>query len=235
MDGILSKKSSNSYLDVISKITTVPINKIKEELKMHLIEFDLNDDYLIEILNNFSSETKIIFDTNKDKDSIYNCFSKIYGRSKIGCYVRSQKYDDDINVKGFFYLNGKLEFLKNIFSFENNDFFTCGGDSINDFGFTSYKPQDSKFFFKIISDAVYIVLFIHQNLRIILQIKDNFIKNPILYLDFNCIHLDEEYKMTEKYFEKNLDNIKNYFEELYEGSDEKYETVKELIIYQIGN
>ena len=235
MDGILSKKSPNSFLDVISKKTTVPINKIKEEIKMHLIEFELNDEYLFEILNNFSSEAKIIFDTNKDKDSIYNCLSIIYGRSKIGCYIRSQKYDDDNTMDGFFYLNGKLEFLKNIFSFENNDFFTCGGKSINDFEFRSYKPQDSKFFFKIMSDSVYIILFIHQKLRIILQIKDNFIKNPILYLDFNCIHLDEEYKMTEGYFERNLDNIKNYFEEIYEENQEKYETLKELIIYQIGN
>ena len=235
MDGILSKKSPNSFLDVISKKTTVPINKIKEEIKMHLVEFDLNDEYLIEILNNFSSETKIIFDTNKDKDSIFNCFSKIYGRSKIGCYLRSQAYDNDEVKDAFFYLNGKLEFLKNIFSFENNDFFTCGGNSINNFEFRSYKPQDSKFFFKMISDAVYIVLFIHQELRIILKIKDNFIKNPILYLDFHCIYLDEEYKMTEKYFEKNLDNINNYFEELYERSERKYETLKELIIYQIGN
>jgi len=97
------------------------------------------------------------------------------------------------------------------------------------------KTSNSKFFFKIISDAVYIVLFIHQELRIILQIKDNFIKNPILYLDFHCIHLDEEYKMSEKYFEKNLDNIKHLFEELYERHYRKYETVKELIIYQIGN
>ena len=87
----------------------------------------------------------------------------------------------------------------------------------------------------MISDSVYIVLFIHQKLRIILQIKDNFVKNPILFIDFHCTHLDEEYKMTEKYFEKNLDNINNYCEELYERSVEKYETLKELIIYQIGN
>ena len=68
-----------------------------------------------------------------------------------------------------------------------------------------------------------------------MQIKENFIKNPILFLDFNCVYCEEEYKVTEKYFEKNLNNIKHYFEELYEGSDEKYVTLKELIIYQIGN
>ena len=60
MDAILSRKSPFSFLDVISKKTKLPINKIKEEIKMHLIESDLNDEYLIEILNNFSSETKII-------------------------------------------------------------------------------------------------------------------------------------------------------------------------------
>ena len=148
MDGILSKKSPNSFLDVISKISTVPINKIKEDLKMHLIEFDLNDEYLIAILNNFSSEAKIIFDTNKDKDSIYNCLSKIYGRSKIGCYVRSRTYDVKMIGLVFFYLNGKLEFLKNIFSFENNDFFTYCRNSINNFEFISYKPQIQNFFLK---------------------------------------------------------------------------------------
>ena len=148
MDGILSKKSPNSFLDVISKISTVPINKIKEDLKMHLIEFDLNDEYLIEILNNFSSEAKIIFDTNNDKDSIHNCLSKIYGRSKIGCYVRSRTYDVKMIGLVFFYLNGKLEFLKNIFSFENNDFFTYCRNSINNFEFISYKPQIQNFFLK---------------------------------------------------------------------------------------
>jgi len=60
MDAILSRKSPFSFLDVISKKTKLPINKIKEEIKINLIESDLNDEYLIEILNNFSSETKII-------------------------------------------------------------------------------------------------------------------------------------------------------------------------------
>lgn len=68
-----------------------------------------------------------------------------------------------------------------------------------------------------------------------MQIKDNFIKNPILFLDFNCVHCEEEYKETEKYFEKNLNNIKHYFEEIYERSQGKYVNLKELIIYQIGN
>ena len=108
MDEILFKKDPNSFLDVISRKTTVPINKIKEEIKMHLIEFELNDEYLKEILQNFSSETKIIFDIKEDNDSIYTCLSKIYGRSKIGCYLRSQAYDNDEVKDAFFYLISNL-------------------------------------------------------------------------------------------------------------------------------
>ena len=129
MDEILSKKAPNSLLDAISEKCITPIFRVKEETKLHLKEFELEDEYMFQILNNFSSKTKIIFNLKKDKDSINNCISKIYGRSKIGCYLRILR--DDTIEDIFCYLNGKLELLKNIFSFENNDLFTCGLDTFH--------------------------------------------------------------------------------------------------------
>ena len=224
-------------MDVISDKFSKPIIQIKEEIKIHLNEFELTEVYMKEILKNFSSKTKIIFDLNKDKDSIYFVMSKIYGRSKIGCFIsykynRSETEHNDNLI--CCYLNGKFEFLNNVFSFENNDLFTYVATVMdyNCYGFISYKPQNSKFLYKLMNDCVYIILIIHDNIRAMFKIKDNFIKNPIEFLDSRSTFRDKE-KFTEKFFEKNMSDIKNIFDENYESSTKKYLKLKELIIYQI--
>ena len=235
MDEILSRKSPNSLLDVISDKFTKPVKLIKEEIKMHLNEFELTEVYMKEILKNFSSKTKIIFDLNKDKDSIYFVMSKIYGRSKIGCFI-SYKYNrsEDNDNLICCYLNGKFEILNNIFSFQNNDLFTYVATVMdnNCYGFISYKPQNSKFIYKLMNDCVYIILIIHDNVIAMFKIKDNFYKNPIEFLDSRSTFRDKE-KFTEIFFEKNMSDIKNIFDENYESSTKKYLKLKELIIYQI--
>ena len=233
MDEILSRKDPNSLLDVISDKFAKPIIQIKEEIKIHLNEFELTEVYMKEILKNFSSKTKIIFDLNKDKDSIYFVMSKIYGRSKIGCFI-SYKYNKDDDNLICCYLNGKFEILNNVFSFENNDLFTYVATVMdyNCYGFISYKPQNSKFLYKLMNDCVYIILIIHDNVIAMFKIKDNFYKNPIEFLDSRSTFRDKE-KFTEKFFEKNMSDIKNIFDENYESSTKKSLKLKELIIYQI--
>ena len=234
MDEILSKKAPNSLLDVISDKFSKPVKLIKEEIKMHLNEFELTEVYMKEILKNFSSKTKIIFDLNKDKDSIYFVMSKIYGRSKIGCFISYKYNDKDDDNLICCYLNGKFEILNNVFSFENNDLFTYVATVMdyNCYGFISYKPQNSKFIYKLMNDCVYIILIIHDNMRAMFKIKDNFYKNPIEFLDSHSTFRDKE-KFTEKFFEKNMNDIKNIFDENYESSNKKFLNLKELIIYQI--
>ena len=240
LDEILSWKAPNSLLDVISDKFSKNIKEIKEEIKTHLIEFELTEEYMKEILINFSSKTKIIFDLNKDKDSIKFIMSKIYRKSKIGCFVNFRYLKSSDNGLLCSYLNGKFEFVKNIFSFQNNDLFTYEAALFDKsyYGFISYKPQNSKFIYQLINnDLVYIILIIHDKIRAIFKIKDNFYKNPIEFLDFHSYIPDipgvEDY--TPNFFEKNIHNIKKIFEELYKDSNKKYFLLNELIIYQIEN
>ena len=84
---------------------------------------------------------------------------------------------------------------------------------------------------KIVSGLAYIFFIAHGRLEGVFKIKDNFLKNPILYRGY---FLKEEEKL--EYLKNNIDNI-DKIEEIFQtplsNYDIKETKLTELIIYQI--
>lgn len=93
--------------------------------------------------------------------------------------------DENYHSVQLAYLNGKLEFINNYFNFEDNDLFTYGNYQVyeGDYCFTSFKAQNSRLYAKIEFDCIYVIFYENDNINFIIKIRDNFVNNPVLYLD----------------------------------------------------
>ena len=198
---------------------------LSKDLSSHLKEFGLKDDFKNEIADKFeSSKAKLIYDVKKDGDTLVGFMSKVFGRSNIASFHALHGGDKYLSVQ-LAYLNGKLDFINNYFNFENNDLFTYGNYQVydGDFCYTSFKAQNSKLYVKIEFDCLYVIFYENDNINFIIKIRDNFVNNPVLYLD------EDNEKIT-KFFEENSEDK---VADLFNSSRSCEVTVTELQIYQI--
>jgi hypothetical protein len=125
------------------------------------------------------------------------------------------------------YLNGKFEFINNYFNFDKTDLFTYGNYQVyeGEYCFTSFKAQNSRLFVKIESDCIFVIFYEGENINFIIKIRDNFINNPILYVD-------EGNEKINQFFENHSENQVG---ELFNTSRTTEVNLTELVVYQIGD
>ena len=252
-----NKINENSFLDIISKkFKDCSLKNLIPTFVEHLNLYDLNEDYKNELINYYTAKTKIIYDMNKDDDSIVNFMSKVYGKSNLACYYDfsftiefiqrddSEDSEDEangvkqtrlINSNNFAFLNGKFEFTNDNFDFAKNNIFIFGNHgrlNDEDYHFVSFRQQYSSLLTKIKDNAIYVLF--HRDLKEIkyaIKIENNFKKNKILVAyDYGFYEsLVEEFEKDEHFekFDEKLDNLDN---------SKKIEIkFKDLIIYEIEN
>jgi predicted AlkP superfamily phosphohydrolase/phosphomutase len=76
---------------------------------------------------------------------------------------------------------------------------------------------------KIESDCIYIIFYEHGNINFIIKIRENLVKNPILYINDNLRKIEEFFK----------NNKEDKVFELFETYKSKELNLTDLAIYQI--
>lgn len=221
----LNKKEKETLMDVISKRFTKSIYVLERDLSTHLSDFGLKDDFKTEIINKFESNAKVIYDVKKDGDTLVGFMAKVFGRTNIASFHALHARDRYLSVQ-LAYLNGKIDFVNNYFNFDKTDLFTYGNYQVydGDFCFTSFKAQFSKLYVKIEFDCLYVIFYEGDSINFIIKIRDNFINNPILYLD-------EDNEKISQFFENNPEDK---VADLFNISRTLEVNLDELVIYQIG-
>ena len=144
-------------------------------------------------------------------------------------WPRSKRNINSINSA---FLKGKTEFDKNKFDFTNNDSIFYGNFrhvEDDDFNYISFQGQNTTIFVKNKKDNIYAAFYRDYTeelqLRTIVKIVNNFMKNNIVYMDL--------FEDTDEKDENNfLDNIDEWFEKC--DNWEKQEiNPKEFVVYQI--
>ena len=143
------KIEENSLLSIISK--KFNLNNIPK-LAIDLLEYtdkELSEKYQQEIINMFTTKTKIIFDSNKDSDTFFNIMIKAYGKSKLAFYhnfnTTWKSYENHSQIlqnTNLIFDNGKIEFPNNNFEFSKNDVLIYGNFSnikYNEYSFNYFK------------------------------------------------------------------------------------------------
>lgn len=207
---ILSQKEgkpiSESMIDIMERKFMKSKYLLSKDLSDHLTEFGLKDDFKKEIKDKFElSKAKIIYDVKKDGDTLVTFMAKVFGKKNIATF-HALHTDENYHSVQLAYLNGKLEFINNYFNFENNDLFTYGNYQVyeGDYCYTSFKAQNSKLYAKIEFDCIYVIFYENDNINFVIKIRDNFVNNPILYLD-------EDNDKISKFFEENSeDKVENF-------------------------
>ena len=222
----LNKTEKETLMDVISKKFIKSKYSLGKDLSTHLSDFGLKDDFKTEIINKFESNAKVIYDVKKDGDTLVGFMAKVFGRSNIASFHALHARDGYLSVQ-LAYLNGKIDFVNNYFNFDKTDLFTYGNYQVydGDFCFTSFKAQNSKLYVKIEFDCLYVIFYEGDNINFIIKIRDNFINNPILYLD-------EDSEKISQFFENNTEDKVG---DLFNISRTLEVNLAELIIYQIGD
>ena len=223
-DQLNKQEEPQTLINIMEKKFAKSRYLLTKDLSSHLKEFGLKDDFKNEIINRFESKAKLVYDVKKDGDTLVGFMSKVFGRANIASFHALHGDDKYLSVQ-LAYLNGKLEFINNYFNFENNDLFTYGNYQVyeGDFCYTSFKAQNSKLYVKIEFDCLYVIFYEGENINFIIKIRDNFVNNPILYLD------ESNEKIT-KFFE---DNSEDKVADLFNSSNTKEVNLTELQIYQI--
>mgnify|MGYP002625018289 FL=1 len=226
---ILSQKEgkpiSESMIDIMERKFMKSKYLLSKDLSDHLTEFGLKDDFKKEIKDKFElSKAKIIYDVKKDGDTLVTFMAKVFGKKNIATF-HALHTDENYHSVQLAYLNGKLEFINNYFNFENNDLFTYGNYQVyeGDYCYTSFKAQNSKLYAKIEFDCIYVIFYENDNINFVIKIRDNFVNNPILYLD-------EDNDKISKFFEENSEDKVG---ELFNNSKVLDVHLTELLIYQI--
>ena len=216
---------SESLIDIMQKKFMKSKYLLSKDLSDHLSEFGLKDDFKKEIQNRFElSKAKIIYDVKKDGDTLVAFMAKVFGKKNISTF-HALHTDENYHSVQLAYLNGKLEFINNYFNFEDNDLFTYGNYQVyeGDYCFTSFKAQNSRLYAKIEFDCIYVIFYENDNINFIIKIRDNFVNNPVLYLD-------EDNDKISKFFEENSEDKVG---ELFNNSKILDVYLTELVIYQI--
>ena len=216
---------SESLIEIMQRKFMKSQYLLSKDLSDHLSEFGLKDDFKKEIQNRFElSKAKVIYDVKKDGDTLVGFMAKVFGKKNIATF-HALHTDENYHSVQLAYLNGKLEFINNYFNFEDNDLFTYGNYQVyeGDYCYTSFKAQNSRLYAKIEFDCIYVIFYENDNINFVIKIRDNFVNNPVLYLD-------EDNEKISKFFEENSEDKVG---ELFNNSKVLDVYLTELVIYQI--
>lgn len=216
---------SKSLIEIMQRKFMKSQYLLSKDLSDHLSEFGLKDDFKKEIQNRFElSKAKVIYDVKKDGDTLVGFMAKVFGKKNIATF-HALHTDENYHSVQLAYLNGKLEFINNYFNFEDNDLFTYGNYQVyeGDYCYTSFKAQNSRLYAKIEFDCIYVIFYENDNINFVIKIRDNFVNNPVLYLD-------EDNDKISKFFEENSEDKVG---ELFNNSKVLDVYLTELVIYQI--
>ena len=221
---------SNTLMDIIAEKFEKQKDSLVEELDEHLTCFDLNEEYKNEIEKSFNSNTKLIFDMDKDGKTFLDFVIKVYGKTNIASfhYIEFEK-DENLGEefsKQLIYLKGKLDLVNKIFDFKKNDLFTYGNyQNMRDaqYNFTSFRAQNSDILIKVEEDYAYGIFCSHGDHKLIIKIKKDFFENPVLEM-----YVTEDSEEIENLNEENVGKILNILK-----TRKGY--LKEFKIFQIEN
>ena len=198
--------------------------KLSKDLKKHLNDFGLNEEYSKQIHKKFQSKMKKIFDVKIDGDTLIGFMAKVFGKKNLVSFHSLCEEDDYLNVQ-LAYINGKFEFVNNYFNFQNTELYTYGDyeNSMGEFCYTSFKEQNSKLYAKIEFDCIYIIFYEHGNIDFVAKIRDNYYNNPVLYINENLDEIEEFFK----------NNPEEKVVELFYQYEPKELNVTDLAVYQL--
>ena len=163
------KIEENSLLSIISeKFNLNNIPKLATDL-LEYIDKELSEEYQPEIINKFTTKTKIIFDSNKDSDTFFNVMIKVYGKSKLAFYhnfdttwYSYNNLNQILQNTNLIFVDGKIEFPNHNFEFAKNDALIYGNFShisYNEYSFNYFKEQNSSIYIKYDNDIVYAIFY----------------------------------------------------------------------------
>ena len=217
-------KEDKILFDIMSEIFYVSKYKLSKDLLKHLDQFGLSDEYRRELFHRFNSKIKKIYDVKTDGDTLIGFMTKVFGKKNIVTFHSLSVDDEYINVQIAF-LNGKFEFQNNYFNFDNTELYTYGDyENVDgDYSYTSFRSQNSKLYAKIEFDCIYIIFYEHGNINFVAKIRDNFINNPVLFID-------ESKSNIEEFFENNSEDK---VPELFTKYEPRELNVTDLVIYEM--
>ena len=175
--------------DFISKKFYKSKGEVIFDLKTFLTDniFELSEEYKAQILKDFNSKAKIIFNTEIDEDTVSNFFSKVYGKSNIVCFISlilESKRKGIVPANFFLFLKEKLELQNDVYDLNNKIILIFGNcqDNIEEYKniFFALNNEKWSFLIKKEKDCVHVNSKIYE-LEIEFLIKDNFLKNDIIY------------------------------------------------------
>ena len=182
---LTSKKKLKTFIDILSKKFKVSDITLLNDLFSSLKNFDLEDEYLKEIMNKFQSKTNTIYNIKKDECSIQNLIAKVFGKKNLAGQISvfSENKGENKFGSNFAYLDGKLEFENGYLSFLTKGVFSYGSYGNNDeFKFTHFRDDNAKIFIKILKGCIYLIIYkTKENILGIIKLNDNFDKNPFFY------------------------------------------------------
>ena len=222
--GGLITQGDKILFDVMSEIFYVSKYQLSKDLLKHLDQFGLSEDYRRELFKRFNSKIRKIYDVRTDGDTLIGFMTKVFGKKNVVTFHSLSENDEILNVQIAF-LNGKFEFVNNYFNFNNTELYTYGDyqNVDGDYAYTSFRSQNSKLFAKIEFDCIYIIFYEQGNLNFIAKIRDNFVNNPVLYLDGDREKIEE--------FLQN--NSEDKVSELFNEYETKEINVNDLAIYEM--
>ena len=217
-------KGDKILFDVMSEIFYVSKYKLSKEFVRHIEQFGLSEDYQKELFRKFNSKIRKIYDVKTDGDTLVGFMTKVFGKKNIVTFHSLSIENEIINVQIAF-LNGKFEFVNNYFNFNNTELYTYGDyqNVDGDYAYTSFRSQNSKLYAKIEFDCIYIIFYEQGNINFIAKIRDNFVNNPVLFIDEDKSKLDE-------FFENNSEDK---VAELFNQYEPRELNVTDLAIYEM--
>jgi len=226
----IKANESESILDIISKLFLKNRHKFLIELSEYLKKSQITDIKRKEIIKQFNSRVRIVFDSKRDKNTLNNLLGKISGLSNLAIVLRiGTDFEEKKTeyVTQLTYLKGKIEYHNNIFSFKNVESFgyrNWSDKTGDEYEFTSFMPQNSYIYVKNKNDNYYIMVYTDEyEVEFIIKAKQNFMDHPII---------GTNYANDGKIVIKNKKIIDEFFDYL-EGLIVLY--VEELLIYIIEN
>ena len=217
-------KEDKTIFEVISELFKAKKYELAKELLKYLDNFGITEEYQGEIFHNFNSKIKKLYDSKKDGDNLLILMPKALGKKNLVTFFSVSFKDETITQLAFF--KGKLDLIDNNFSFNNSELIIYGDyrDIDKNNSFTYFKSQNSRIYIKIDIDNIYIIFYQQENISFVAKIKNNFIQNPLEFLN------EDEY-ILEDLIEKNSeDKVSELFNIIDKTVELKF---NELVIYEM--